>query len=134
MLTNGKLTSGNRSMPRRVIETRPSTTKLRMNIVAKTGRRIEMSEIHMALLLHEHRADLRAGRDVTPRIGDDDVAGMQAAGNLHLGGVRQALGDRHFADVRAVDPEHDTMTAVRGDRSEERRVGKECRSRWSPYH
>ena len=24
--------------------------------------------------------------------------------------------------------------AVRDDRSEERRVGKECRSRWSPYH
>ena len=23
---------------------------------------------------------------------------------------------------------------VAGDRSEERRVGKECRSRWSPYH
>src|SRR2546430_12844947 len=23
---------------------------------------------------------------------------------------------------------------IRGDRSEERRVGKECRSRWSPYH
>src|SRR2546425_7732516 len=22
----------------------------------------------------------------------------------------------------------------KGDRSEERRVGKECRSRWSPYH
>ena len=25
-------------------------------------------------------------------------------------------------------------TAVRLIRSEERRVGKECRSRWSPYH
>ena len=24
--------------------------------------------------------------------------------------------------------------AVHYDRSEERRVGKECRSRWSPYH
>ena len=24
--------------------------------------------------------------------------------------------------------------AIDGDRSEERRVGKECRSRWSPYH
>src|SRR2546421_5352824 len=24
--------------------------------------------------------------------------------------------------------------AARGERSEERRVGKECRSRWSPYH
>ena len=23
---------------------------------------------------------------------------------------------------------------IRGTRSEERRVGKECRSRWSPYH
>ena len=23
---------------------------------------------------------------------------------------------------------------VKGNRSEERRVGKECRSRWSPYH
>ena len=26
------------------------------------------------------------------------------------------------------------LTVTRGDRSEERRVGKECRSRWSPYH
>ena len=26
------------------------------------------------------------------------------------------------------------ITAVWGGRSEERRVGKECRSRWSPYH
>src|SRR5437763_15973608 len=27
-----------------------------------------------------------------------------------------------------------TLTATRRSRSEERRVGKECRSRWSPYH
>jgi len=27
-----------------------------------------------------------------------------------------------------------TLSADDGDRSEERRVGKECRSRWSPYH
>src|SRR2546426_9988732 len=26
------------------------------------------------------------------------------------------------------------LQACAGDRSEERRVGKECRSRWSPYH
>src|SRR2546430_2213646 len=26
------------------------------------------------------------------------------------------------------------LTTMRIDRSEERRVGKECRSRWSPYH
>ena len=28
----------------------------------------------------------------------------------------------------------DKVTAVVAGRSEERRVGKECRSRWSPYH
>src|SRR3712207_4482327 len=27
-----------------------------------------------------------------------------------------------------------TKSAVNSSRSEERRVGKECRSRWSPYH
>src|SRR2546430_7936193 len=29
---------------------------------------------------------------------------------------------------------HDTAPGVPPRRSEERRVGKECRSRWSPYH
>ena len=33
----------------------------------------------------------------------------------------------------AEEPEVATV-ATSGDRSEERRVGKECRSRWSPYH
>ena len=28
----------------------------------------------------------------------------------------------------------DTAVDVSKERSEERRVGKECRSRWSPYH
>ena len=27
-----------------------------------------------------------------------------------------------------------TIGSYENDRSEERRVGKECRSRWSPYH
>ncbi len=30
--------------------------------------------------------------------------------------------------------EREAARAKREDRSEERRVGKECRSRWSPYH
>ena len=29
---------------------------------------------------------------------------------------------------------YDTFALANGTRSEERRVGKECRSRWSPYH
>ena len=43
------------------------------------------------------------------------------------------IGDHILLFIRA-----EGRTAVehtrRGDRSEERRVGKECRSRWSPYH
>ena len=30
--------------------------------------------------------------------------------------------------------EHEQYNTTGDDRSEERRVGKECRSRWSPYH
>src|SRR2546430_12180338 len=39
-------------------------------------------------------------------------------------------------DVPLVDPEVDDNfeTVLAWSRSEERRVGKECRSRWSPYH
>src|SRR5882762_11376897 len=40
--------------------------------------------------------------------------------------------------VKKIDVEYFTMAyiqpAARGARSEERRVGKECRSRWSPDH
>ena len=36
--------------------------------------------------------------------------------------------------LRTQDPEQDDPNHSRKARSEERRVGKECRSRWSPYH
>ena len=35
--------------------------------------------------------------------------------------------------LRAAAPPEDSRT-ICAERSEERRVGKECRSRWSPYH
>src|SRR5256885_4842889 len=44
---------------------------------------------------------------------------------------------RLFVRGREVPPLQRSLLAIRlaeGDRSEERRVGKECRSRWSPYH
>ena len=37
-------------------------------------------------------------------------------------------------DVLLVDTRNSYETAIGMFRSEERRVGKECRSRWSPYH
>src|SRR2546425_9309489 len=46
---------------------------------------------------------------------------------------------RKFLDryLEALDPQHLHFTQAdlaEFERSEERRVGKECRSRWSPYH
>src|SRR5690554_3965822 len=42
----------------------------------------------------------------------------------------------HTTLIEKDDPQLETFTALEelGLRSEERRVGKECRSRWSPYH
>src|SRR3712207_8872477 len=37
-----------------------------------------------------------------------------------------------FKDLRGAEPYEEVLAY--GGRSEERRVGKECRSRWSPYH
>ena len=55
------------------------------------------------------------------------MAGMLAALLLSRDGHRVTVYERDDTDL----PE----TADEAfDRSEERRVGKECRSRWSPYH
>src|SRR5262245_65823859 len=55
--------------------------------------------------------------------------------------VQHGLGTRGFRSPMTGDwvcgPETLTEEQLHGnrfDRSEERRVGKECRSRWSPYH
>ena len=36
--------------------------------------------------------------------------------------------------IKAMNPKGIILTGGPNSRSEERRVGKECRSRWSPYH
>ena len=49
--------------------------------------------------------------------------------------LRDGPGHLAVADDRSVDGCDGTdAEAGGGERSEERRVGKECRSRWSPYH
>ena len=59
------------------------------------------------------------------RLLSDERVNILALG-LEGGGQLRLLVDNHVhggAVLRGVD-----------ERSEERRVGKECRSRWSPYH
>ena len=47
----------------------------------------------------------------------------------------QQIKDMEFSGERPLFASHDLqLDNVVIHRSEERRVGKECRSRWSPYH
>src|SRR5215211_8975979 len=55
-----------------------------------------------------------------------DVCSSDLFGELSL-----LLHTRHTKTATALE---DTELMVLPKRSEERRVGKECRSRWSPYH
>src|SRR5262245_54414089 len=100
MLTKGKLTSGKRSIPSLVIDTTPSTMKLMMIIVAKTGRRMETFEIHMerSESANGNRVHPGACSDLTARVGEDDVAGRQAGGDLNQRAVAQTLDDRQWRD------------------------------------
>src|SRR6476646_12184669 len=61
--------------------------------------------------------------------------------STHSDGDGQPVASRHarpeelLAMSRAVGEHEGTqIEAIVAGRSEERRVGKECRSRWSPYH
>ena len=74
------------------------------------------------------------------------LTGDRPTGPLHLGhfvgSLRQrvALQQTHnqfvlIADLQGLTDNGSNPQKIRDNiRSEERRVGKECRSRWSPYH
>ena len=47
---------------------------------------------------------------------------------------RQKMTQQEIADITGIKPSNMARFESGGRRSEERRVGKECRSRWSPYH
>src|SRR2546430_6000238 len=76
-------------------------------------------------------------------IRDLTVTGVQTCAlpiSLSVGRL-PGLGDLHGngwyplgAAERPHDPGYSPLDLLWQDRSEERRVGKECRSRWSPYH
>src|SRR5256885_11787872 len=70
---------------------------------------------HVQQRRDEQRGEAEEQRDPPPhRVGHDAGRNLEHHRAQREGGV----GEHHLEDVR----------------SEERRVGKECRSRWSPYH
>src|SRR2546429_8272785 len=77
------------------------------------------------LPLVEYVARLRVAGRVLPRIGATTLVFF-----IVTVAVMSAW---HFAAAPMSDQAH-RFGVNMGRRSEERRVGKECRSRWSPYH
>ena len=78
------------------------------------------------VLTSKVKAAIQAGRD--------DLAGSFA---IQLEQLRGALSrtQGQLANARSAYEKADAVKrAFLRERSEERRVGKECRSRWSPYH
>ena len=59
----------------------------------------------------------------------DEYAVMQIPRNVELLRYR-----RYGSDLLLLELVNASTAEAAGNRSEERRVGKECRSRWSPYH
>src|SRR5258707_11776148 len=66
---------------------------------------------------------------------DADLAGIgfyeADAGEIRINGKRTRIRSSKDAIASGIGMVHQHFMLVR---SEERRVGKECRSRWSPYH
>ena len=62
------------------------------------------------------------------------ATGGSPAPSAPLYRTKPHAGDEAPAAPRPPPPQEGAMAPRRVARSEERRVGKECRSRWSPYH
>ena len=52
--------------------------------------------------------------------------------NIEILGIRKGLDGLIYDDMSSMNTF--SVANILRSRSEERRVGKECRSRWSPYH
>ena len=59
---------------------------------------------------------------------------MVGGGILAMCGVISIFAGEGERTPKNTVPDKPVTTGLTDQRSEERRVGKECRSRWSPYH
>src|SRR3712207_9427601 len=84
------------------------------------------------IFFSSRRRHTRYWRDWSSDVCSSDLSGVHAVEELEKAlafDFRQCLAHRLSKQLAIADQPN-----VRGVRSEERRVGKECRSRWSPYH
>src|SRR3712207_166621 len=88
---------------------------------------------HMLRLAEEEAAEIRRSADEEARaLREHTAAEERAMHERHAAG--QAEVDRMIAEARQNAEQIASKAQIRADEDRKRRVGKECRSRWSPYH
>src|SRR2546427_11439879 len=99
--------------------------------------------MHPADQFEAFAALVAEGRPIEDIAADFSVTPLVVQRRLKLANVSPRLMEDYRADAVSLDQlmalagtdDHAAQEAAYYDaRSEERRVGKECRSRWSPYH
>ena len=115
-----------------VVMTQPSLTKFK-NDVKKGGVLIYNSDL-VNLEGENVRSDIRTiavpANTIANETGSDKVANIVMLGTLVA--ATDLVSDSMCIEM--IKEKLDTKKPQFRSRSEERRVGKECRSRWSPYH
>ena len=104
--------------------------KNEMPVIVETARGLEYGEVAMANTQVEDSKIVQPLKKLVRPATEADKKTMEQ--NLQFEKDAFRIGEeriaKHKLDMKLVSVEYTF------DRSEERRVGKECRSRWSPYH
>ena len=108
--------------------------KLLRELLKLQQQRRDFTFVSTAVLAHSESSwtsslSLNHGTDQDIAVGDCVVS---AEG--YLVGVISEVGLNWSTVLTAIDTDTELGARIFRTRSEERRVGKECRSRWSPYH
>src|SRR4051794_6346388 len=100
-----------------------------------TGRAAQRATRRTATATRQAAKQVRAAKPAAARVpaeapiaGYDDLTAEEIVAKL------PEQSQATLVQVAAYEQAHDKRTTVLERRSEERRVGKECRSRWSAYH
>src|SRR5256885_16576030 len=99
-------------------------------LITEIGRRLHPDKPYADARVSIHLDDGRSFARNTRRTYDLAVYALVDSLVLHSG--YSSLRLENFLFTR--EAFEDVRRTLKPDRSEERRVGKECRSRWSPYH
>ena len=131
---NGVITSGTKN--EKAMATRPTTNVAKAaggvgRVVVREFKGVEVSG-NLLVELTPHGLKGAAAIEVHPKLhhlGDNVVAGWTESTPKPEGFVLKMP-----FEFKGGDDAHTLAIEQQDVRSEERRVGKECRSRWSPYH